>query len=102
VPFQQCELGTPFDKNNLGGPIAKYMNQKDQGNAQQILEMIPTKDIAKWNSFNAEYSMMTLETNIMDENRPCRKYYIEIVKDGKKAGSKGTACRHSNGIWKDI
>lgn len=102
VPFQQCELGTPFDKNNLGGSIAKYMNQKDQSNAQQVLEMIPTKDIVTWDSFDRKYSMMTSETNVVDKNKPCRKYYIEIVRNGKKEGSKGTACRHSNGIWKDI
>lgn len=101
VPFEQCQMATPFEAN-LGGSMAQYMSQKDQGYAQQVLEIVPTNELVEWESVDIQYTMLSTKTYQKDENTPCRKYYISILRDKRKEGSKGTACRQANGVWKDI
>ncbi|OQY48631.1 MAG: hypothetical protein B6247_24845 [Candidatus Parabeggiatoa sp. nov. 2] len=102
VPFEQCTMTTPFQKENLGGSIAQYMNQKDQGYAQQVLEIIPTNEVANWQTSELQYTMLAIKTYEKEDKTSCREYYISVIKDSRKEGSKGTACRQANGVWKDV
>lgn len=102
VPFKQCTMTTPFQEDNLGGSVAQYMDQKDQGYAQQVLEIIPTKEVAEWKTSELQYTMLTTRTYEKEDKTSCREYYISVIKDSRKEGSKGTACRQANGVWKDI
>ncbi len=102
VPFQQCTMTTLFQKENLGGSIAQYMNQKDQGYAQQVLQSIKTNKPVRWQTAKLRYTMLATKTDDEKGKPPCRDYYISVIKDNRKEGSKGTACRQSNGVWKDV
>ncbi len=101
VPFEQCEMPTPFE-DNLGGSVAQYMSKQDQGYAQQVLEVVPTKELAEWESVDIQYTMLSTKTYNKDDSTPCREYYITTIRGNRKEGSKGTACRQPNGVWKDV
>ena len=100
VPWKQCDMVTPFGVK-LGGAIAQYMTKKDQIHAQQVLEIIPTKEIAEWKTSELQYTMLATKT-YEKEDKTCRDYYISVIKDNRKEGSEATACRQANGVWKDI
>ncbi|MCK5523081.1 MAG: hypothetical protein KAI83_08105 [Thiomargarita sp.] len=101
VPWKQCDMVTPFGVK-LGGTIAQYMTQKDQIHAQQVLEIIPTNEVANWQTSDIQYTMLATKTYEKKDNTPCREYYISVIKDNRKEGSKGTSCRQANGVWKDV
>jgi curli biogenesis system outer membrane secretion channel CsgG len=101
VPWKQCDMVTPFEVK-LGGAIAQYMTKKDQVYAQQVLEIIPTNEIAEWQTSDLQYMMLSTKTYEKEDKTPCREYYITIIRDNRKEGSKGTSCRQANGAWKDV
>ncbi|RKZ80250.1 MAG: hypothetical protein DRR19_23900 [Candidatus Parabeggiatoa sp. nov. 1] len=101
VPFEQCEMTTPGEAK-LGGAVAQYMSKQDQGYAQQVLEVVPTKELAEWESVDIQYTMLSTKTYNKDDSTPCREYYITTIRGNRKEGSKGTACRQPNGVWKDV
>jgi hypothetical protein len=101
VPFEQCEMPMPFEES-IGGLVANNMTQKDQGYAQQVLEIVPTNEIAEWKNSDIQYQMLSTKTYEKDDGIPCREYYITAIRHNRKEGAEGTACRHKNGVWKDI
>jgi len=101
VPRENCDL-TGFEDNTIGGSVADKMTQKDQAYVQQTLEMIPTKESINWDSSDIQYTMLSTKTFKKEDGTPCREYYISARMNNRKEGSKGTACRQSNGVWKDI
>ena len=68
MPWEQCQMTTPIE-TKLGGSDAQYMNQKDQAYAQQVLEIVPTKELADWKSSETQYTMLPTKTYNKDESR---------------------------------
>jgi len=101
VPLENCDL-IGFEDNPIGGSVADKMTQTDQIYVQQTLEMIPTKESINWDSSDTQYTMLSTKTFKKEDGTPCREYYISARMNNRKEGSKGTACRQSNGVWKDI
>ncbi len=101
VPRENCDL-TVFEDNPIGGSVVDKMTQTDQAYVQQVLELIPTKESIKWDSSDIQYTMLSTKTFQKEDGTPCREYYISAQLNNRKEGTKGTACRQSNGVWKDI
>jgi surface antigen len=86
----------------LGSHIGKKMDEADRIKAAQALESAPTGQQTTWRNpdTNSQYTVTPTRTYEAG-GAPCREFTVNANVDGKPETVKGTACRQSDGSWKE-
>lgn len=87
----------------VGGKIGQTMDEVDRAKTQRTLEDTRTGETVAWRNpdTSASYEMTPTRTYTA-ANGPCRDYTMDAWIDGRKEAVTGTACRQSDGTWKNM
>ena len=88
----------------FGGEIGRSMQASDRAQAQYTLETKPTGQPTVWQNpdTGSRYKMVPTRTYTSASNQNCRDYTTWAVIDGYEEQVHGTACRQSDGSWKQL
>ena len=84
--------------------MGRSMDRVDQGCIGQALEYAPDGRVVNWSDSNlgARYQVTPTQTFHDRQNRNCRKYEIDVIRDGANHKVYGTACRDIDGSWRAV
>jgi len=88
----------------LGGEIGRSMEKSDRARTQRVLETTPTGQSTIWQNpdTGSRYKVVPTNTYKTDGNVDCRDFTTWAVIDGYEEEVQGTACRQSDGSWKQL
>lgn len=82
----------------IGGELGKRMDAADQGCVGQVLEVAPVDRRVQWVEGPAQYVVVPGKV-VARQGSYCRPYTVEVIMDGQRRRSEGTACRRGDGVW---
>src|SRR3954468_3971379 len=87
----------------IGGHIGRKMDEADRLKAAQALESTSTGQSSSWKNpdTGTQYTMTPTRT-YEESGSPCRDYTVNAMVDGKPEKVQGSACRQSDGSWKNM
>ena len=88
----------------LGGEVGRSMQESDKAKTQDALETSPTGQPTVWRNpdTGSEYKVLPTRTYKTGDDQDCRDFTTWAVIDGYEEEVQGTACRQSNGTWKQL
>lgn len=88
----------------IGGAVGRSMDAQDQANAERALEYSRTGDTVAWHNPDTgnEFEVTPTRTYSANNGSACRDYTTDAWIDGRKETIVGTACRQSDGSWRNM
>jgi len=88
----------------LGGEVGRSMEASDHAQTQHVLESNRTGQPTIWRNpdTGSQYKVLPTRTYKTGNNLDCRDFTTWAVIDGYEEEVKGTACRQSDGTWKQL
>jgi len=88
----------------IGGSIGRSMDETDRLKAQSTLETTPSGKTVAWRNPDSgtDYAVTPTRTYTASNGSDCRDYTTDAWIEGRKETVTGTACRQSDGTWRNM
>ncbi|MEO1765966.1 RT0821/Lpp0805 family surface protein [Thiobacter aerophilum] len=84
----------------LGAQIGRDLDEADRACIGHTLELAPPGQRVVWVNPNTGIEYVVVPTrNFQLDDRDCREFAMERIRDGRRVMSKGQACRDATGSW---